>query len=150
MNEVLSSNTSISHSTCLRILALGCLDILVSLPIGIISVYVDVKGNTIVFYQGWTVIHSNWEPFAVTKEMWTDAPFGVFDLNWNEWISVYYSVVFFALFGLTVEARSKYKRALNFVLRWFGLNCIKEGDNLSTIDFGSRNAGNGTFSLPVG
>ena len=81
MNEFLSSGGSINHSAYFRVLALGCLDILVTLPIGILNLAVDIKENEIVFYQGWSVIHTDWEPFGVTKRMWATTPFGTFDVT---------------------------------------------------------------------
>lgn len=59
MNEFLSSSSTVNHSSYLRILALGCLDIFVTLPIGILGLVVDVKENVIVFYPGWTELHTN-------------------------------------------------------------------------------------------
>ena len=150
MNEFLSSGGSINHSAYFRVLALGCLDILVTLPIGILNLAVDIKENEIVFYQGWSAIHTDWEPFGVTKRMWATTPFGTFDVKWNDWVSVYFALVFFALFGLTAEARAKYMRALYFVLQPLGIKPATKEPELSTVMFGSQNAGNGAVSLSFG
>lgn len=150
MNEFLSSSGSMSHNTYLRILALGCLDVFVTLPIGVLGLAVDIKENRIVFYQGWTTIHSFWEPQQVTKEMWTVTPFGTFDVKWNEWISVFFALVFFVLFGLTSEAREKYRRVLRFVLRPVGLKYAATDTVLSDVVFDTRHVGNDAISVSFG
>lgn len=150
MNEFLSSSSSVNHSSYLRILSLGCLDIFVTLPIGILGLVVDVKENVIVFYTGWTELHTDWEPPGITKEMWSSTPFGTFDVKWNQWVNVFFALIYFALFGLTAEARAKYRRAFHFALRPIGLNLTAEVSELSTINFSSQHVANEAVSVSLG
>lgn len=150
MNEFLSSSNSVNHSSYLRILALGCLDIFVTLPIGILGLVIDVKQNMIVFYTGWTVLHTEWEPLGITKEMWGSTPFGTFDVKWNEWVNVFFALIYFALFGLTAEARAKYRRTFRLFLRPTGLKLTTTESELSTVNFGTQHVANEAVSLSLG
>lgn len=150
MNEFLSSSSTVNHSSYLRILALGCLDIFVTLPIGILGLVVDVKENVIVFYPGWTELHTDWEPLGIMKEMWSSTPFATFDVKWNEWVNVFFALIYFALFGLTVEARAKYRRVFHLAIRPTGLKLTSADSELSTVNFGSRHVANEAVSVSLG
>lgn len=70
MNEYLgSSGEGLDQGQFYRMLALGCFDIFVTLPINLASLILDITadGHQFTFYQGWTFIHSNWEPVLLPK-----------------------------------------------------------------------------------
>ena len=65
LNRFLQSNNSISRANYFRILALASIDILITLPFGIVSIVLEalpaVGQERIPFYPGWTSLHSKWE-----------------------------------------------------------------------------------------
>lgn len=72
------------------------------------------------FYQGWTFIHSNWEPVIIPKSIWSTTKLGVFSVHWDEWINPFFALIYFTLFGLTPEARKGYRKLVCLVWRPFG------------------------------
>lgn len=121
MNEYLdSTGEGLSQSHFNRMLALGCFDIFITLPIVIILLVIDIlDGGKFEFYQGWTYIHTQWEASPVPKSEWSATIWNRFLLRWDEWINPFYAVVFFLLFGLTPEARDGYRRVFHFLARPF-------------------------------
>lgn len=112
MNEYLDSgDEQISQSHFLRMLALGCLDMFVTLPLNATSLISNILNQLpFVFFEGWTFIHTNWEPLLLPKSLWSTDRWSVVSVHWNEWISFFWAVVFFALFGLTPKAKNGYRR----------------------------------------
>lgn len=133
MNSYLTSttnttNTSPSHSSpglsqshFTRMLLLGCFDILITLPIVVLLLAIDILSSSspFSFYQGWTYDHTGWAPVFVTKDEWDANKWNRVLLRWDEWINPFFALVFFVLFGLTGEAREGYRRALRAVIRPF-------------------------------
>lgn len=123
MSEYLNSTEEqLSQSHFYRMLALGCFNIFIILPVSTILLASDIidEGTQFAFYQGWSAIHSNWEPVLGTKSSWSTDKWSVFIVHWNEWINPFFALVFFALFGLTTEANEGYRRLFRFLCRPFG------------------------------
>ncbi|KZV64174.1 STE3-domain-containing protein [Peniophora sp. CONT] len=95
INRFLNSNNSVTRTNYIRILALASIDILLTLPIGIVSLALNVTGslgvtsNVVIFYFG-------------------------------SWISPVLAFAIFGFFGLTSEARSSYWHAIYTVAAWCG------------------------------
>lgn len=129
MREHLNSlDTELDRSQFLRMFTLGCFDALITLPISITGVVTNVVGNDslLTFYQGWTFIHSDWEPVLTSKSVWSTDRMSALSVYWDEWINPFYALVFFALFGLTPDAREGYRRFFRYLRRPFG---VTQGDN---------------------
>lgn len=82
--------------------------------------------------------------------MWSSTPFATFDVIWNEWVNVFFALIYFALFGLTVEARAKYRRAFHLAIRPTGLKLTAADSELSTVNFGSHHVANEAVSVSLG
>lgn len=124
MRKVLDScNAEPSQNDFYRLLALCCFDSLITLPITIIDLVVIIVslGPLFTFYQGWTFLHTDWEPILTPKSTWSTLKWSVFGVHWNEWINVFLSLIFFALFGLTREAKKRYRRFLHLLRKPFGM-----------------------------
>ncbi|KAI0036395.1 GPCR fungal pheromone mating factor, partial [Vararia minispora EC-137] len=112
-NYFLRNDNSVSRLSYLRLLVLASLDIVMTLPLGIVNVVEDLKAGmadgTLQFYAGWESTHSDWEPvsysYAELREM---GGWSLINFDLNRWCSVVLSFVIFALFGLTVSARATY------------------------------------------
>ena len=112
VNEFLGSNGSINHSNYYRILALGLLDVLLTLPISILGITVDAVQEPIDFWPGWAAGHADWSEIAqAPASLWQSIFWVNFTIRWDEWINTAFALVFFLLFGLTGEARAGYRRA---------------------------------------
>lgn len=133
MREHLNSfDAELDRGQLLRMLALGCFDTFITLPISITGVVTNVVGNDslLKFYQGWTFIHSHWEPILTPKSVWLTNKMTTLSVYWDEWINPFIAFVFFALFGLTPEARKGYHKLFRFLRRPFSArqgNSVDEG-----------------------
>jgi hypothetical protein len=149
-NEFLQTNGSISQRRYFRVLALACIDILLTLPLGIITtaseILEDIRspqalpGFPFRSSSSWTTAHSNHDPIAFSYAMWTST--GIlsrFELYFQFWISPVLAIAIFALFGFTSEARSAYWRAFCTVAKLIGWTPPIPGDEeLGEIEFGAR------------
>ncbi|KZV71051.1 hypothetical protein PENSPDRAFT_752047 [Peniophora sp. CONT] len=149
INHFLRSNGSVSRTNYLRILALASLDILLTLPIGIVNVVLNVTSDesqtSLRFYPGWARVHSNWEPlsysYAELQATGVSAlPLGYF----TYWTSPVLAFTIFGLFGMTAEARATYWGVICTVGGWFGwkpsprAGNLNAGVSLGTIEFGAQ------------
>ncbi|KAJ7162667.1 GPCR fungal pheromone mating factor [Mycena crocata] len=111
-NEFLDSTGSMSRTSYLRILALGCLDIAITLPISIInlvSFFITLEGtNSLPGYIGWKTNHADFEPFGIPYADITDTPWDSFTTYFDYGQYAVLAIAIFGLFGLTSSARTAY------------------------------------------
>jgi hypothetical protein len=142
----LDSTDSVLRNRYFRILAVGCADIVLTLPLGILDVVDDVLSNFEVsgdfpVYPGWVAVHTNWGPISTSlPELLESGGFwNNFGFYMSSWTSVILGFAIFGLFGLTNEARATYWRGIQAVLRIFGHKpVVRESPAMSVIAFGSR------------
>ncbi|VDC04729.1 unnamed protein product [Peniophora sp. CBMAI 1063] len=156
INNFLQSNGSVSRTNYFRILALASIDILLTLPIGIATIVLDVRINMsfgpIVFYPGWTNDHAHWEPRSFSyAEILSGGTSVVVQNYFVRWTSPILAFAIFALFGVTSEARASYWRIICTMAGWFGwkpTSCTRRvPSSPGEIEFGDRPAQN---SLSLG
>ncbi|KAI0034437.1 GPCR fungal pheromone mating factor, partial [Vararia minispora EC-137] len=125
-NESLRSDISISRPNYLRLLALAAMDIVLTLPLNVISVVESVKnllpGNPFQFYRGWSYTHAEWAPVSFSYTV-IKAQGGWQLTNYylSRWSSVALALTIFALFGLTADARGTYRRGIYAIGERLGL-----------------------------
>ncbi|VDC01595.1 unnamed protein product [Peniophora sp. CBMAI 1063] len=155
INHFLQSNDSVSRTNYFRILALASIDILLTLPLGIVNIVLDVKwtlsyGPT-PFYFGWTYDHTDWQPESFSYAYTVAQGASVTDLYFQQWTSPVLAFAIFALFGVTSEARASYWRVICTIGGWFGWKPTprtrRARSPLGDIEFGERPAQN---SLSLG
>lgn len=125
-----------SRGNYFRVMALGSVDALVMLPLGILGTVVDILGAKLVFWPGWSAVHEFWSDIVqVPRDEW--AFWDSFSVRLNEWVNVFLAVVFFVLFAFTPEARARYSRGFWTIARWLGMKRPKGGsENLTAMVFG--------------
>ena len=101
-------------------MALGCIDVVLVLPLSILLLVQGYAGSPLPFWPGWDVIHSDWGPVSVPADEWKPFPWDNFEVRWDEWINVLLAVIFFSLFGVTEEAVSNYRLAFLAAAKRFG------------------------------
>jgi hypothetical protein len=137
-NEFLQSNRSVNRPNYFRILALACIDIALTLPLGISLLVLSIIPGVSPFYYGWSFVHSNWGPVAV---LYSDMPpWFRYQLYVQSWISPFLSIIIFALLGTTPEACATYWRGIHAVGKRFGYTppAVKHNEDLGKIQFGTR------------
>ncbi|KAJ7209833.1 pheromone A receptor-domain-containing protein [Mycena rebaudengoi] len=124
-NLVLQSNGSMSRSSYFRILALGCLDIVVTLPISIINLVsffpTFADPASLPAYIGWHTNHADFEPFGVDYAALTDTTWDAFVTYFDYGQYAVLAVAIFALFGMTTSARAAYWSRIIMVGKFLGL-----------------------------
>ncbi|VDB88615.1 unnamed protein product [Peniophora sp. CBMAI 1063] len=150
VNRFLNTNGHVSRSRFFRVLAIGSLDIFITLPQGIL-VTVDMcisvalgprkEGSGSRWYGGWEGVHSRWEPYSVSlQELWASR-FSTYTVNYSAWTSIVLAFALFALFGLTKAARASYWRIVCAIARVTGYDLaqrVTERPMLSSMAFGRR------------
>ncbi|VDB87006.1 unnamed protein product [Peniophora sp. CBMAI 1063] len=126
MNRFLRSNDSISRASYIRILALASIDLILTLPFGIVSLVIDINpsaGEPFRFYDGWGYVHlaSDWQPIAFSySNLLSKGNVTVSQFYFSSWVYPILSFIIFGFFGISSEARASYHRAFHAVCGWFG------------------------------
>ncbi|KZV63603.1 hypothetical protein PENSPDRAFT_691511 [Peniophora sp. CONT] len=134
------------------ILFLGLLDALITFPIAVANITLQVKANvqifgSIPFYYGWSTVHiPGWsQPIIITKEHFLAEPGSNIALTYvSLWSSIVLGYAIFFLFGLTREARTSYIHGIGSMARTLGWRSSssrtteRHDQRLSSIAFGSR------------
>ena len=124
LDATLASNTTMNRSGFLKLLALGLFDILLTLPIQILSLVEDIlQGGITGFWPGWKTVHASFSTIpTVTSEEWKSAGFWtVFTVRFSQWINPIFAVAFFLLFGTTKQKRDWYRSIFWKVMKPPGL-----------------------------
>ncbi|KAF8142955.1 hypothetical protein K438DRAFT_1784216 [Mycena galopus ATCC 62051] len=128
-----------SRASYLRILALGCLDIVITLPISIInlvSFFATLSGpSSLPAYIGWQANHADFSSYGVPYGDLTDTPWDTFTtyLDYGEYAVL--AIAIFALFGMTASARSAYWSHISIVDKLCGRKSTTFGAPSHAVNF---------------
>ncbi|KZV66402.1 STE3-domain-containing protein [Peniophora sp. CONT] len=125
INRFLQGNDSVSRANYFRIIALASIDIILTLPIGIVSVILAVttslSDGSLKLYSGWAYVHTDWEPEGRSYgDFVALGASTVAQEYFTRWVSPVLTFVIFSLFGVTSEARGTYWRVICTICSWFG------------------------------
>ena len=124
LDATLASNTTMNRSGFLKLLALGLFDILLTLPIQILSfVQAILQGGITGFWPGWKAVHASFSTIpTATSNDWKSAGFWtLFTIRFSQWVNPIFAVAFFLLFGITEQKRTWYWSIFWKIMRPFGL-----------------------------
>lgn len=148
IDSFLRSNSSVSRTNYLRILVLASIDVLLTLPIGIVNITLEIvyalsPPKEYPFYPGWALLHSDWELEGVSyAELQVSGTAELAQFYFSQWASPVLAFAIFGLFGVTSEARASYWRIICTVGGWFGWKPTPRARNgqasLGEIEFGAR------------
>ena len=158
IDRLLQSNGSVSRTNYYRIFALASIDVMLTLPIGVVTITLLVKGDMaershLPFYRGWSIVHSGWEPegftYAYAQASGTSALAADY---FSRWTSPVLAFAIFGLFGITKEARASYWRVICTIGSWFSWkpkpHAHGAGSALGTMEFGT--GPRGSIDLEIG
>jgi hypothetical protein len=139
-NKLLSSEGSIGRDNFFRILLIGFVDVLATLPLGLLDVIptgILIHQLKAPFYMGWKHIHANWQPVSMNYSQFLSLNICiVFEQFANTWSDTIMGFLIFALFGLTEDARATYRKGLSRVFGVLCLRCsIRRNEPVSVIAF---------------
>ncbi|KZV65148.1 fungal pheromone STE3G-protein-coupled receptor [Peniophora sp. CONT] len=159
IHSFLKSDSSGQRTNYLRILILASIDILLTLPIGIVNITLNIRQavslNAFRFYLGWTFLHTPWEPEGFSyAELQTLGAVDLPSVYFAYWTSPALAFAIFAIFGLTSEARASYWRIICTVAGWFDWKPSSRAQSrrmsLGEIEFGVRAQNTSDFDLEMG
>lgn len=103
------SKTGLSTGRFIRLAALGCSDIILSVPWGVYFLYANAA--SIQPWLGWDNVHAGWSTvLAIRTEDFFEDPSRIILLFLARWIPVLAAFLFFAFFGLSDDSIAEYSR----------------------------------------
>ncbi|KZV65777.1 fungal pheromone STE3G-protein-coupled receptor [Peniophora sp. CONT] len=154
-----STRGSGTRTNYIRVLILASIDLLLTLPIGIVNIVLGITSwrhnFPLPFYWGWTFLHSDWEPLSVSYAEFKASGSANFALYFfNKWTSPVLAFTIFGLFGVTSEARASYWRIMYTMGERLGWkpspHMLNGSSSLSEIEFGPRGEMAGPSDLEMG
>ena len=143
----MQSNSSVTRTNYFRILVLASIDLLLTLPIGVVTIVLSAiqlrtQGIT-TFYSGWASDHTNWEPESYPyEEIVSLGASSLAPTYFVLWTSPVLALAIIALFGITAEARASYRRCACIVAERLGWKASvfveRTRTPLEKIEFGER------------
>ena len=143
LNEVLTNESSkVNYSRFYRAFALTSVDILLTIPLSIIVIYLDaVVQGPVLPWTGWSDIHYNysrvdtvpafvWRNPVFARNHPTPLPWLRFYFAWNQWVYVFCTFVFIAIYGTTGEVVRYYVGLFWKAAGFFGWAKKKPVDNM--------------------
>ncbi|KLO09461.1 fungal pheromone STE3G-protein-coupled receptor [Schizopora paradoxa] len=149
MNEFLSSSQDNSRDKYTRLMLIACLDFIPNVPVLLIKIITSImagEDTTLNYpYISWKNVHDGpgiRVPNATLsfilqtpKSVWSTNAWGVFELNWIEWIYVVYAISFFGVFGAAPEVRRCFWYVFWFIPERMGWRRTRPFDVETLSDF---------------
>ena len=145
-NKTVSLGPNVSTGIYYRMMILGCVDAIITLPLSIFLVVTDLNPPPTSFYPGWDEVHANFSTIpTIPASEWEQDFWSSLSTKWDLWCNPISAVPFFALFGLNREVRAVYRSLFWKALSPFGFKKpIEQTDVFSEMKFGSVNGQNPT------
>ncbi|VDB84967.1 unnamed protein product [Peniophora sp. CBMAI 1063] len=124
------------HDGGVRLLILGCLDIILTLPMGAFNlgdgIYGAVSGGDFIFYPGWAAMHADWAPFSYSyAELKLDGRLGLIEQYMAISTSVILGYAIIALFGFAKPARAVYGQLFWAIISLVGIKPPERQDPMA-------------------
>ncbi|KAI0685186.1 STE3-domain-containing protein [Cytidiella melzeri] len=120
-NELLASNSNISFNRYMRLMALCCVEVMVTVPL---IIYLIVYETTVLpeyKFIGMADLHYGFSRVVLFPEIiWLMSPHAVSRLTMQQWLTITCGLVFFTFFGLAEEARTHYRLAFTTIAKKLG------------------------------
>ena len=159
VNYFLRSNESVSRTSYFRVLTLAVIDLLFTLPFGIVNIALAIQGQVAQgpypFYPGWSSVHTTWnEAYALPYIDDPSKPFTLAGIYFTYWSAPVLAFIIFGLFGLTADARAMYWRGICTMANWIGWRLPSDGDSssspLDTMKFGVKTQDTASLDVEPG
>lgn len=113
----LSSNSSISASRYFRLMALACMEMICTTPLGIFLIVLNATSRPVAPWISWDDTHGNFSRIGqYPAVIWRSDKPAAMACMMTQWSCVICAFVFFIFFGFAAEARKQYTNALSRVL----------------------------------
>lgn len=116
--ELLSSASSMSISRYFRLMLLSFLEMVLTIPLAVYSIYINTNGVPVAPYKSWADTHYQfWVVLQIPAFIWQGNQANAIAVEMGRWIYPCAAFLFFALFGFAEEARRHYRAAFWWVVR---------------------------------
>ncbi|KAJ7822241.1 pheromone B alpha 1 receptor [Mycena leptocephala] len=119
--ELLSANKNLNLNRYVRLMALASTDLLLTMPMGIWVLWVNVRVVGLSPWISWDDTHSNFSRVVqVPGIYWRADPYSAASVETLRWATVACALLFFAFFGFADEAIKNYRGAFQSVAKRMG------------------------------
>ena len=116
-SQFTSSNSSLTMSRYLRLMALAGVELLCTTPLSVLLMVLNLSAHPLEPWVSWSETHYNFSRVVeYPAVLWTMNRWSVVGLEVNRWSGVFCAFIFFAFFGFAAEARKNYLDVINKVL----------------------------------
>nr|Q05659.4 RecName: Full=Pheromone B alpha 2 receptor [Schizophyllum commune]CAA62595.4 B alpha pheromone receptor [Schizophyllum commune] len=120
--QFLHSNSTLSVSRYLRLMALAMTEMMCTTPMGVFVIILNAKATPVSPYVSWAVTHYGYGRIdQVPAIIWRSNRLLVASYELTRWSSPAIALIFFFYFGFAQEARRNYAAAWGWVRRAVGL-----------------------------
>ncbi|KAF6749922.1 pheromone receptor [Ephemerocybe angulata] len=123
-SQLVTSNSGMSISRYLRLMALAMVDMLFNVPLGIFVIVIGTGGRGPAKWVSWEDTHFDFSRVEQYPAMfWRSSANiqGEISVELTRWLPVFCSFIFFALFGFASEAQKQYRKAFWAVAKPLGV-----------------------------
>ncbi|KAF7296742.1 Pheromone receptor [Mycena indigotica] len=115
-----SGASGLTTSRYLRLMALSGMDILLTTPLGIVAIYLNLTATPVVPWVSLADTHFMFSRvLQVPAIFWRNDPLLARAIEFTRWVAPATALVFFVFFGFAAEARKNYGVAFGAIVRWF-------------------------------
>lgn len=120
--QLISSSSSLNASRYIRLMLLSIVDMAVTVPLGIFSIYIASAGVPLSPWISWENVHFNFSRVDIVPSIvWrSDRSFST-SVELTRWLFPACAFIFFALFGFASEAQKQYKTLFHRCIKPLGL-----------------------------
>ena len=114
--SLIVSNENLTYNRYFRLMAICVIEIVSMVPLCVLIAFNNAAHGSFGRYPGLTEPHSNFTHVGqYPAVLWTHNPMIRHNIETYQWIMIGCSLLYFALFGLTEEARKHYHTAFNII-----------------------------------
>ena len=134
MNKFLSSNSQVTFSRYFRLMALACMDTILTIPLGAFSIWLNaVQGGGPSPWLGWADAHWGFSRVGtIPAVLWSSDYYAKLSFDLTRAFIVICAVIFFAFFGFAEEARKNYRKVFWAIAKRFGYTMPVKGTTMGS------------------
>ena len=115
--QFLSSNKSLTAGRYVRLMALASTEMLLTTPLALAQMIVNLKAQPLEPWRSWADTHSNFSRVVlVSSVLWRHSGISAVALEVTRWSAPLCAFMFFLFFGFAEESRRSYWRVIKFIL----------------------------------
>lgn len=120
--RLMASNSPVTINRYLRLMAMAFTEMLLTVPLGAYSIYLNATEHEVQPWISWTNVHYGFSRVGqVPAVVWHLDHVTVVAIELSRWSLPFCAILFFLFFGFAEEARRHYKLAFWWVMKPFGL-----------------------------